>query len=514
MLDILSVENMRQSDAACISGGVSSKELMYRAGSAALECFTPVLPIAFVCGTGNNAGDGYVMAGILKEKGIDSTLILLEERFSEDGRFYYEDCIKKGISVRLLEDMGDLKGFGTVVDCILGTGFKGSLKGKAAKAVRMINGSGAYIVSIDINSGLNGDSGMAKSLCDEESGKAGADNTGCVISDITVSIGSFKPGHFLNMAKDVMKKKVNCDIDIKPLSRKIFLAEQKDMAAMIPERKNFSNKGSYGYTALIGGSKRYSGALRLAAMANAAMRSGSGVVKVGLPKSLYHDLLPLILESTVFPLKDNDGELVYDGNEISELIGNVKTVAFGMGAGTGNETGKILDHLLKNFRGRLIVDADGLNLLSKKDPSCMKGLTGRLLLTPHLKEFERLTGKSMEEILNAPIEAAEDYASRTGAAVLLKGPSTIVTDGNRTCIIEAGCPGMATAGSGDVLSGILSAVCAYVDDIFDAAVLGAYINGKAGERAQAESNPVSMTAGDTAACISKVVSELYAHRKK
>lgn len=545
MTGIMSVEDMRSSDAATIAGGVTGRELMARAGKAIYEAVMWKAPVAIVCGVGNNAGDGYVLAGLLKDAGTDCTLVLLEERFSEDGRYYFEECVKREESVKTYEtgDAGNaganampagdgsaerksgkiniynideidaLSGFGTVVDCIFGTGFKGEVKGKAQDAIDMINESGAYVVSVDINSGLNGDSGMAakREMAEipADMSKAGAAGVGtikpytCVYSDLTISIGTFKPGHFLNLAKDVMKRKINVDIGIKPLSEEIFLLEDGDIAGFLGERPNFSNKGTYGYTALIGGSKRYSGAVRLAGMANAAMRAGAGVVKVALPGALYHDLLPLILESTVFPLSDRDGEAVFNEAELAELVANVKTVAFGMGIGVSEETSKILMYLLKNYKGRLIIDADGLTLLSRMDRSVLKGAAGKVVLTPHLKEFERLTGKPMHEILAAPVETVVKYAAETGAVVLLKGPSTIITDGRVTYITDVGCPGMATAGSGDVLSGILSAVCAN-GELVRAVAVGAYINGKAGELAQEKYGAISMIASDTVGCIPEV----------
>ena len=497
MTGIMSVEDMRNSDAATIAGGVSGRELMARAGKAIFDSVTWKAPVAIVCGVGNNAGDGYELAGLLYDAGIDCKLILLEERFSEDGKYYFDECAKKKISVCSIDEIVTLSGYGTVVDCIFGTGFRGEVKGKALEAINKINESGAYVVSVDINSGLNGDCGIAAKA------EAQAKTYTCVYSDLTISIGTFKPGHFLSLAKDVMKRKINVDIGIKPLKEDIFLLEEKDAAGFFGARPNFSNKGTYGYTALIGGSKRYSGAVRLAAMANAAMRAGAGVVKVALPGALYHDLLPLILESTVFPLSDRDGEAVFNEAELADLVANVKTVAFGMGIGVSEETSKILTYLLKNYKGRLIIDADGLTLLSRMDRSVLKGAAGKVVLTPHLKEFERLTGKPMQEILAAPVDIAREYASETNTIVLLKGPSTIITDGRVTYITDAGCPGMATAGSGDVLSGILSAVCAN-GELVRAVAVGAYINGKAGELAQEKYGAISMVASDTVECIPEV----------
>ena len=290
--------------------------------------------------------------------------------------------------------------------------------------------------------------------------------------------------------------------------------DNKTVANAIPKRPDSCHKGTFGYTALIGGSVRYSGAIRLAYLASAAMRSGVGVVKIGLPKSLIHDVIPHILESTIFPMSDEDGEFVYNESELKELTGNVKTVAFGMGIGISDETTKMLSFLLKNYSGRLIIDADGLTILASMDRSLIKDARCDIVLTPHAKEFSRLTGMSVDKILNAPTEAAIEYAAELSAGrtaktvLLLKGSTTTITDGTRTYLSITGCPGMATAGSGDVLSGILSATCAYIDDLTMAVACGAYINGLAGEAAQKQNGAVSMIASDTVSHIAEVIKNL------
>ena len=427
MIPIMSVEAMRKSDARTIAGGVPGLELMFRAGKAIFEQVDWKPPVAVVCGSGNNAGDGYVIAGLLQAAGIPCEVILLFDRYSEDGAYYLTECREAGVPERMWESGMSLTGFGTVVDCIFGTGFHGAAEGIAAEAIDRINESGAYVVSVDINSGLNGDSGMAEK---------------CVRSDLTVSVGSFQPGHFLNMAKDVMKAKVNCDIGIRPVDEHMGRTEEADLYPLFRPRANNAHKGTYGYTALIGGSKKYSGAIRLAGMANAAMRSGAGVVKLAVPDVLWPVVAPAVLESTVFPLADDGNEIVFDEKQFTELTGNVRTAAFGMGIGTGEGAAKALAWLLENYKGTLIVDADGLTLLSRMDTETIRRAACRLILTPHIKEFSRLTGLEIPEILDSPAGYAEAYAKETGAVVLLKGPATVVTDGARTRITDAGCPGM------------------------------------------------------------------------
>jgi NAD(P)H-hydrate epimerase len=308
-----------------------------------------------------------------------------------------------------------------------------------------------------------------------------------------------------------MRNKVNIDIGISPQGHGMRRMEAADAAELFPPRKHFSHKGDYGYIALMGGSFRYSGAVRLAAMAGAAMRAGAGVARLCAPRSLCRVMIPEILEVTLFPLAENDGDMVFREAEFREAIRGVRTVAFGMGAGLTAETEQAVRFLLEEYAGTLILDADGLNALAallREEPGILKGAGGRVLLTPHPGEFARLTGKTVPEIQADGLNLAEAFAREHGVTVLLKGPATIVTDGRETWITDRGCPGMATAGSGDVLSGILAAVCAGDAPLPQTVAAGAWINGRAGELAQAEEGPVSMTAGDTVRAIPRAVREI------
>jgi len=199
----VSTEVMRASDRWTIENLVPSRVLMERAGRAIFEQVDWKGPVGIICGKGNNAGDGFVVASLLKDQGIECEIVLLfEDAFSEDGRYFYDKCIEKGIPAVPDADYGRYR---TIVDCIFGTGFKGELKEPAKTAIEKINASGAYVVSADINSGLNGDTGLGDLY---------------VISDLTVSIGTYKYGHFLGHAKEAMKDKVNCDIGIKIIGEK------------------------------------------------------------------------------------------------------------------------------------------------------------------------------------------------------------------------------------------------------------------------------------------------------
>ena len=494
MQTVLTVQSMRESDAAAIAAGTPGRELMARAARAVFEAVPWEAPVAIVCGKGNNGGDGYALACLLHGAGIACTLFAPEPPATADAAFYAGECAARGLRTVAWKDAEDLRGYRAVADCIFGTGFKGEAAGEAARMIRLLTASGAYVVSVDINSGLNGENGLG--------GEA-------VCSDLTVSIGSPKPGHFLGRAKDVMKTMVNADIGIPPAGHRLLWIEEQDGPSLLPPRPHFSNKGTYGTAVLIGGSLCYSGAIRLAALANAAMRSGAGIARIAAPASLAPVVASAILESTLFPLPDRDGQLVYDREKLAEAVAGTRAAAFGMGAGNNEETRKILEWLVRNYGGTLILDADALNALSQGGTELLNQAAGRVILTPHPGEFARLTGLTVPRVLDDPVGTAEEFAGKHAAIVLLKGTATVVTDGETTYLSDRGCPGMATAGSGDVLSGVLAALCAWRgEDPVQTTALAAWLNGRAGEIAQERAGDISMTAGDTVQALPEAFRQL------
>lgn len=248
MYKILTVENMRKSDAYTIANFTPSKELMYRAGKGAYEATVEHMsmagakslsPIAIVCGSGNNAGDGYVMASLFYEAGADVTIILLKEKFSPDGQFYFDKCRELGIPVEIFstnesctsasDDTNsqaaehNLSRFNLIIDCILGTGFKGDVRGVAAEAIEAINNSHTKTVSVDINSGLNGDTGRTKLA---------------VKSDLTISVGGYKTGHFLGDSRTYIKSLKNIDIGIEPVDKPYLLVTDVEICKLTAQEKS------------------------------------------------------------------------------------------------------------------------------------------------------------------------------------------------------------------------------------------------------------------------------------
>jgi NAD(P)H-hydrate epimerase len=291
---------------------------------------------------------------------------------------------------------------------------------------------------------------------------------------------------------------------------KIKDLEKEDIKSCFKERDKDSNKGDFGYIALVGGSLPYSGAVRLAAMANCAMRAGAGVVSVAVPKSIAYLVAENILESTVYPLSEKDGYIRFEENEFEGLLKRYRVIAIGMGIGNTEESYKCVEYLVENYEGILLIDADGLNVLSRMDREAVRSSKARIVLTPHIKEFARLARMDAGDVsCGDKAELSSMLAKELGCIVLLKGPVTYVSDGDTVYLSQSGCPGMATAGSGDVLSGILSAVLACNEgDILLATAAGAYLNGLAGEIAQRENGQISMIASDTVRAVRDAVMEI------
>lgn len=493
MQRVIDVQTMRHSEAIAIANGTPSRELMRRAGEGIFQSYPWKGPCAIVCGSGNNAGDGYVLAALLHDANIPCTVFLLSDRFSEDGSYYYEKCKEKGVQIQAFTSDTDFSVYTEIVDCIFGTGFYGAVQGLAATAIHKINRSGKTVISVDINSGLDSNSGLSAL---------------CVKSTLTVSIGFYKNGHFLNSAKDVIGNLHCVDIGIPLQGEFRKLPEASDLRSVLTHRLQNSHKGNYGYVSILGGCTEYAGAVKLANISCAALRSGCGVAKLIIPSSLFHAVSPFLLESTLALLPEKDGHALFDAVMLDRLLAGQKALAVGMGWGQSPENARFLEHILKNHALSLVIDADGLNTLATMDKSILCETKCKVLLTPHLKEMERLSGLPLAEIQQSPVESAENFAKKYKVCVLLKGACTVVTNGEETYLVPRGCSGMATAGSGDVLSGILTGIFGYSDLTPLSAACGAYIAGRAGELAQQENNAISMIASDTVRCIGKAISEI------
>ena len=284
--------------------------------------------------------------------------------------------------------------------------------------------------------------------------------------------------------------------------------EKEDIKCLFPKRDENSHKGNFGYVGIMGGCIEYSGAVKLANLSSSSLVSGAGVVRLIIPKEIEVSVMPYLLEQTLFLVESQDGHMLFDKNIIDKSLEKLKALAIGMGWGETTDNEKILKYILETKDIPIVIDADGLNTLAKMDKSVLNKTKCKVILTPHLKEFSRISGYSLDEIENNKEKLSADFAKKYNVILLLKGHETIITNGKETYLVNRGCPGMATAGSGDVLSGILVGILGYNEPNVLTIAGGAYLAGLAGELAQNNLNDISMRASDTISKIPEAINEI------
>ncbi|NLW71134.1 MAG: NAD(P)H-hydrate dehydratase [Eubacteriaceae bacterium] len=493
---VLSVDNMRKSEQAAFGAeDTNDIALMMRASRGIVKHIPSGKSIAVIVAGGNNGGDGYCCAMLLSQRGENCTVIRASEKTTPAGQYYLDKCICAGIKMINYTADCALDEYDVILDSIFGTGFRGEIGGKYAEIIGKINSSGAYVVSADINSGLNGDSGIGPSA---------------VKSDVTVAVGYLKPGHILSDAKDLTARLVVEDIGIPYAQKPYYLLEGEDFTRIFPKRAANSNKGTYGYCALIGGSDRYPGAAKLALLGETALRCGCGVARLAVPRGISPQVAEFALETTVFPMAEREGIMAFDEGKLTELTRNIKSAGVGFGWGEGGDLPLILKWLIEKTDVPLVIDADGLNCLAKTGCDILRHREN-IILTPHPGEFARLIGKSVSEILSRPIDYAFDFAEQYKVTLLLKGCATVITDSKEVYLTNTGCSGMAKGGSGDILTGIITSLCAQRAKDTELALIAAaasYMAGKAGEYASEDFGEEGMLPSDSVKYIPRVISEI------
>lgn len=275
----------------------------------------------------------------------------------------------------------------------------------------------------------------------------------------------------------------------------IYEIEPQDLKEIFKIRKENSHKGMYGTIGILGGSKEYPGSIKLASMS--ATRCGCGISKVIIPQNIANLVVPSLLENTFYLTKyDNNNKMILTNEEISEILVNLKSIAIGMGWGKSNNYKDILARIIKTYKGTIIIDADGLNTLAKMDLNILKNTSAKIILTPHLKEFSRLTKYEIEETKKNKETIALEFAKKYNIILLLKDHNTLITDGNLIYITKTGGAGMAKAGSGDVLSGILASILGYNKPNLLTVASASYLSGLAGSIAQKKYTDISMRSSD------------------
>jgi len=255
---------------------------------------------------------------------------------------------------------------------------------------------------------------------------------------------------------------------------------REDVHSILPDRDPWAHKGDFGRVLLLCGSKGYTGAAALAAMG--ALRSGSGLVYLGVPECIYMIEAIKLNEAIVFPLPDRDGMLSSSAiGNLHPLLETMNAVLIGPGLGRSEETFAVVRYVLQNFNGPVVVDADGINVLCGH-MDILRDRTSPTVLTPHVGEFQRFTGRLVKD----PVSDAVKLADHSGAVVVLKGHETVITDAHRVIVNHTGNPGMAVGGSGDVLAGIIVSLIGQGIPVLDAAAAGVWLHGAAGDICAAE----------------------------
>jgi NAD(P)H-hydrate epimerase len=454
--EVLTTAQMAKADAFAVAHGVPSLTLMEHAGQAVANAiaarFKPCA-VTVLCGPGNNGGDGFVVARLLDESGFT---VRVSHDCEPKGDAAAMSERWKGARVALMPTA--LDGAKLVVDGLFGAGLSRPLEGAYAQVVEALND--LPVVAIDVPSGVAGDTGQTL-------------GAGYVTAALTVTFFRKKPGHLLLPGRALCGEIVVADIGIPPEAADARLHENTPSLWHFPWPKAQAHKYARGHCLVVSGAASATGAARLAA--RAALRVGAGLVSVASPPEA---VAVNAAHLTAIMIKPFDGAA-----GLTELLSDkrLNAVALGPGLGVGGETRALVDAALKSGAG-VVLDADALTSFQDDPEALFNRLHDRCVLTPHAGEFERLFPGLLDDSASK-LEAARAAVRRTGCVVLLKGNDTVIADPGNRCAINANAPAsLATAGAGDVLTGLIAGLLAQGMTAFEAACCGAWLHGDAASR--------------------------------
>ena len=505
-MKLLTSAEMRELEQRAEAAGVSMDTLMENAGLAVAQEIWMQLGsleerrIAVLVGPGNNGGDGLVAARHLHEWGAQVRVYALRERNDSQWNQTLELGVPCGTvaeddNFEALE--GLLAGAEAIVDALLGTGSSRPIEGDLAGIMERLAAVRSKtvkpkLVAVDLPTGLDADSGRLDPLA--------------VGADETVTFHAPKVGLYMQPGASAAGSVQQVEIGIPPgldedLQTEVL--ERRAAKALLPARPSDAHKGTFGRVLVIAGSSRYPGAAVLAA--RGAYRAGAGLVTIAAPESIALHLFSAVPEATLLPLPEHDPGVISGfaaWETVRDELSSVDAVVLGCGFGQHDHSGVFVRNLLISEEvaavNGIVVDADGLNLLAA-DMSVLPNAVAPVVLTPHPGEMGRLTGLSNDEVQQQRLTLARDCAAEWNCHVVLKGANTVVaTPDNRARVSEVAQPALATAGTGDVLSGAIGALLAQGLSPFDAATLGVYLHGDAGNRAARVRGTIGVMAGDVA----------------
>lgn len=515
-MKILTAAQMREIDRQAIEElGLPGLVLMENAGREVANLILneleidPDWPVLVIAGKGNNGGDGLVAARHLVNQGATCEVLLLGRQDEVRGEALINLEIARKIGIKITEVPTEtlwdknrhlLKESTVIIDAMFGTGLSNPLTGLMARVVGDINNSGALVVSVDIPSGLSADSF-------EVIGPT-------VKADFTVTMASPKIAHIFPPAEDYVGELYLADIGVPPslFERPDFSLELVEINSLQPyfgPRVRNSHKGNYGHLLILAGSFGKTGAAAMAGQA--ALKMGAGLVTVATAESCLPIVASTMPELMTEPLPETPSRTISSQalGRVMELLEGKDALLLGPGLSTHPETSSLVLNLLERIKNAtipVIVDADGLNIISTR-PEILSSLPEKTVLTPHPGEFSRLSGISTAEALRRRLQVVPGLARKYRVHLVFKGYKTLVVSPEGTTYVNpTGNPGMASGGSGDVLSGFIASEVIQTKELTRAVVNAVYVHGLSGDLAAAEIGERSLTATDIIHCLPQALS--------
>lgn len=494
---VLSPDEMKRFDRITREGfGIDDLLLMEHAGRKSaeimeMELLEPNDKIAIFCGTGNNGGDGMVLARWLFNHDYDVQCYIVgdEEKFSPLAKKNFTILQKLSCKTDFIKDTRDIQklenilpSFHITVDAIFGIGLKGKIEGYRKNLIECINQKSNTIVAIDIPSGVDAENGRVANVA--------------IKADYTITMADPKYGHLLYPGRELTGEIFVIDIGIPPAIYRKYPPKAEiisDIKPFLPPRPRNSHKGDFGKISIIAGSPGLTGAGIMAS--KAAIETGAGLATLFHPDSLSPIFETSLTEVITRGIAETPEHTISIKalDEILKLVEDYDAVAIGPGLSRNKETAEFTRKFLINNAKPAVIDADGINAFEGYQQELEK-LTGKpYIFTPHIKEFERLTGMPVQNILKNELKHVYEFANEYKLTLLLKGSTSIITDGEHIRFNLTGNPGMSTGGSGDVLTGIIIALLGQGFSTYDAASVGAYIHGKSADILAQDIGEISIT---------------------
>jgi hydroxyethylthiazole kinase-like uncharacterized protein yjeF len=513
-MKVVTAEQMREIDRSAADTGLTTEALMENAGRAVAEETKKLIGsvigrrVLIIVGPGNNGGDGLVAGRYLDDWGAEVGLYLCSQRPAGDNNLALAE--ERDIAIVRADQDKDFTGFGSllgssevVIDAVLGTGRSRAVGGVFKEVLTRVikskqTNSKLSVIAVDVPSGLDSDTGAV--------------DPSCIYADATITLGYPKPGLFSFPGAERVGKVIIADIGIPPsLAENIptELITEGWVKSVLPERPLGANKGSFGRVLVVAGSINYIGAAYLAC--TGAARVGAGLVTLSTALSLQPVLAAKLTEVTYAPLPESEVGIIDSkaASVLKELLPGYEVLLVGCGLGQKTQVVEFIKSTLfgleRTSSPALVIDADALNILAQI-PDWWQKLNQDAILTPHPGEMSRLVGVSVEEVQGQRLDIARKAAMEWGKVVVLKGAYTVVaaSDG-RARISQIANPGLASAGTGDVLTGAIAGLVAQGLPLFDAAACGVYLHGEAGEVVRREMGDTGMLAGDLLPALPKVI---------